>query len=146
MKSDILKSNEATIQNRIYMIHGNQVMVDRDLAELYQVETKRLNEQVKRNIERFPEDFRFVLNNDEKNELVANCDQFKTLKHSTLNPAVFMEQRRTWLGKSECLYTTKVASPGVLIEVVSYVASTSVVDSNINGDIEIKKNLLGLGV
>ena len=51
-------------------------MLDRDLSELYQVPTKRLNEQVKRNIERFPEQFRFQLTQDEKNELVANCDRF----------------------------------------------------------------------
>ncbi len=80
------------IESRIFVIRGFQVMVDRDLAELYQVETKRLNEQVKRNIERFPRDFRFVLSGDEKNELVANCDRFKTLKHSTSNPTVFTEQ------------------------------------------------------
>jgi hypothetical protein len=67
-------------------------MIDRDLAELYQVEVKRLNEQVKRNIERFPEDFRFQLNNNEKNELVANCDRFETLKHSSSNPFAFTEQ------------------------------------------------------
>ncbi len=47
------------IQNLIYTIRDLQVMIDRDLAELYQVPTKRLNEQVKRNIERFPEQFRF---------------------------------------------------------------------------------------
>ena len=46
--------------------------------------TKRLNEQVKRNIKRFPDDFMFQLTSEEKNELVANCDRFKTLKHSTV--------------------------------------------------------------
>ena len=56
-------------------------MIDRDLAELYGVKTKRLNEQVKRNIARFPEDFRFQLTDKEKIELVANCDRFKNLKH-----------------------------------------------------------------
>ncbi len=50
-----------TIQNRIYEIRGQRVMLDFDLAELYQVETKRLKEQVKRNIERFPADFMFEL-------------------------------------------------------------------------------------
>jgi hypothetical protein len=53
------------IQNKIYTIRGMQVMLDRDLAELYQVETRRINEQVKRNIERFPEDFMFQLTKDE---------------------------------------------------------------------------------
>ncbi len=67
-------------------------MVDRDLAELYGVKTKRLNEQVKRNLKRFPEDFRFQLTNEEKKELVANCDRFNILKHSSVNPYVFTEQ------------------------------------------------------
>lgn len=68
-----------------------QVMTDRDLAELYGVETKRLNEQVKRNVERFPEHFRFQLSNQEKDELVANCDRFRGLKHSSVNPFAFTE-------------------------------------------------------
>lgn len=67
-------------------------MIDRDLAELYGVETKRLNEQVKRNVERFPEHFRFQLSNQEKDELVANCDRFRGLKHSSVNPFAFTEQ------------------------------------------------------
>lgn len=84
--------NIIPIENRILTIRDNQVIVDRDLVELYGVDTKRLNEQVKRNLERFPERFRFQLTNDEKNELVANCDRFKTLKHSSSNPFVFTEQ------------------------------------------------------
>lgn len=83
---------EYSIENRIFTIRGLQVMVDRDLAELYQVETKRLNEQVKRNRNRFPEPFRFQLNDKELTELVANCDRFQTLKHSSTNPYVFTEQ------------------------------------------------------
>ena len=80
------------IENRIYTMRGVQVMVDRDLAELYRVETKRLNEAVKRNIERFPDKFRFQLTDDEKLKLVADCDRFKLLKHSSSNPFVFTEQ------------------------------------------------------
>jgi hypothetical protein len=79
------------IQNRIFTIRGIQVMVDRDLAELYQVETKVLNQAVKRNIERFPDSFRFQLNAAEKNELVTNCDRFENLKHSSINPYAFTE-------------------------------------------------------
>ena len=67
-------------------------MIDRDLAELYGVETKRLNEAVKRNIERFPERFRFQLTKEEMAELVTNCDRFNTLKHSTARPYAFTEQ------------------------------------------------------
>ena len=55
----------AVIQNKILVIRNQQVMIDRDIAELYGVETKRLNEQVKRNIERFPDEFRFQLNDSE---------------------------------------------------------------------------------
>lgn len=80
------------IEARIFSVRGIQVMIDRDLAELYGVDTKRLNEQVKRNIERFPETFRFQLTEREKDELVANCDRFKLLKHSSALPFVFTEQ------------------------------------------------------
>jgi len=83
---------QGEISSKILSLRGQQVMLDKDLAELYGVETKRLNEQVKRNIERFPGDFMFQLNEKEKKELVANCDRFKNLKHSTVNPYVFTEQ------------------------------------------------------
>ncbi len=59
-----MKPNEVII-NKIYLIRGQKVMLDRDLSELYQVETKRLKEQVKRNIGRFPEDFMFELTKEE---------------------------------------------------------------------------------
>ncbi len=66
---------QSEISSRIYTLRGEPVMLDRDLAELYDVETKRLNEQVKRNIERFPDDFMFQLKENEKNDLVAKCDR-----------------------------------------------------------------------
>ena len=78
--------NKQEIENRIFTIRGVQVMLDRDLAEMYGVETKRLNEQVRRNIERFPKVFRFQLTIPEKHELVANCDRFGNLKHSSSLP------------------------------------------------------------
>lgn len=80
------------IENKIFTIRGVQVMLDSDLAELYQVETKVLNQAVKRNIDRFPESFRFQLNDEEKSELVTNCDRFDKLKHSSSNPYAFTEQ------------------------------------------------------
>lgn len=70
------------IKNRIYEVRGQRVMLDRDLAELYGVETKVLNQAVKRNIERFPEDFMFKLN---KSEWVLLRSQFVTLKESALS-------------------------------------------------------------
>ena len=80
------------IQKRIFNVRGLQVMLDHDLAEMYDVSTKRLNEQVRRNIERFPKRFRFQLTDIERLELVANCDRLKNLKHSSVNPYVFTEQ------------------------------------------------------
>ncbi len=67
-------------------------MIDRDLAELYGVKTYRLNEAVKRNIKRFPEDFMFKLTKEELNELIANCDNLENLKYSPTTPNAFTEQ------------------------------------------------------
>ena len=67
-------------------------MIDRDLAKLYEVETKVLNQAVKRNLIRFPQFFRFQLADNESDELVANCDRFEMLKHSSVNPYAFTEQ------------------------------------------------------
>jgi hypothetical protein len=80
------------IESQIFTIRGLQVMIDRDLAEMYQVETKVLNQAVKRNLERFPIQFRFQLTENEKIELVTICDRFDSLKHSSSNPNVFTEQ------------------------------------------------------
>lgn len=65
------------VRGMIFVIRGQSVMIDRDLAHLYEVPTKRLNEQVKRNIKRFPKDFMFPLSMHETSELVANCDRLK---------------------------------------------------------------------
>ena len=89
---DQLQNDEVVVttpvESRIMSIREKQIMIDRDLAELYGVETKRLNEAVKRNIERFPERFRFQLTKEETIELVAICDQFNSLKHSTVRSNV----------------------------------------------------------
>ncbi len=93
---DRLPGNEVVvatpIESRIMSIRERQIMIDRDLAELYGVETKVLNQAVKRNIERFPERFRFQLTKEEMNELVTNCDRFNSLKHSTAHSYAFTEQ------------------------------------------------------
>lgn len=80
-----------SIETRILTIRGTKVMLDADLAELYGVTTKRLNEQVKRNRARFPADFMFSLTVDEKEEVVANCDHLSNLKFSPHLPNAFTE-------------------------------------------------------
>jgi phage regulator Rha-like protein len=80
------------IQKRIYVIREKRVMLESDLALLYEVEAKRLNEAVKRNIKRFPDDFMFRLTKDEFAKLVANCDHLQSLKFRSTLPYVFTEQ------------------------------------------------------
>ena len=81
MKGRASLARRPAIDARILMIRGTRVMLDADLAELYGVTTKRLNEQVKRNRDRFPEDFMFALTAEEKAEVVANCDHLARLKY-----------------------------------------------------------------
>ncbi len=89
---EIIPIEEIDIAKLIVVVRGQQVLIDRDLAMLYHVETKALNQKVKRNIARFPERYRFQLTKDEMQELVTNCDRFKSLKHSTSPSYAFTEQ------------------------------------------------------
>lgn len=82
---------QKTIQDKILEIRGAKVMLDSDLAALYQVETKRINEAVKNNIDKFPEDFYFVLTNEEFEILRSKFSTTKFSKART-NPKVFTEQ------------------------------------------------------
>ena len=87
--SDVVQTD---IRPLIYEIRGRQVMLDRDLAAIYHVMTGRLNEAVKRNRERFPDEFMFQLTDFEMKELIANCDRFSMMKHSTSRMYAFTEQ------------------------------------------------------
>lgn len=82
---------DEVVIHKIYYIRGQKVMIDTDLADLYGVPTKRLNEQVKRNIQRFPEDFMFQLTKDEKNWLVEKNTDLNKLKFSSNLPLAFTE-------------------------------------------------------
>lgn len=90
-----MESNEHTgmerVESVILVLRGRKVIIDADLARLYGVPTKVLNQAVARNINRFPSDFLFRLTREEKNELVTNCDQFRNLKHSVSLPSAFTE-------------------------------------------------------
>jgi hypothetical protein len=88
-KNQIIKLHD--IQKSILTIRGKRVMLDSDLAGIYGVTTKRLNQQLRRNIDRFPEDFMFQLTKDEKEKVVANCDHLNYLKFSPFLPNAFTE-------------------------------------------------------
>jgi hypothetical protein len=79
------------VERSILILRGEKVILDSDLADLYGVTTKRLNEQVRRNRGRFPQDFMFQLTAKEKEEVVANCDHLARLKYSPVRPLAFTE-------------------------------------------------------
>lgn len=101
------------IDRSILVIRGYRVMLDSDLADIYGVKTGRLNEQVKRNIERFPEDFMFQLTDQEKEDVIANCDHLNKLKYSRTNPYAFTEHGTIML--ASVLNTTTAIETSVLI-------------------------------
>ena len=81
------------IQNKIFEIRGQKVILDFHLAELYEVETRALKQAVKRNLSRFPEDFMFALSKDEWQEVITICDNLpQTVKYSPVTPLAFLEQ------------------------------------------------------
>lgn len=80
------------IQQCILLVRSEKVILDKDLAKLYGVETRVLNQAVKRNLERFPNDFMFQLSKNEKQEVITNCDHLKSLKYSPVMPLAFTEQ------------------------------------------------------
>ena len=79
------------VERRIIQLRGVRVITGSDLAELYGVTTRRLNEQVRRNSDRFPEDFMFELTQQEKDEVVAECDHLSNLRFSSHPPYAFTE-------------------------------------------------------
>ncbi len=80
------------VENKILEIQGLQVIIDSDVAELYGVSTKEVNQAVSRNLDKFPEGYIIELTEDEKKELVTNCDRFAKLKHASVQPKAFSER------------------------------------------------------
>ena len=133
------------VESKIFLIRSKQVMVDRDLAELYGVETKRITEAVKRNIERFPEEFRFQLSEKEMDELVANCDRFKNLKHSSVASYVFTEQGVAMLSavlRSETAVQVSIRIMNAFVQLRHYVSSQIVKTDDKAELAEIRRLLL----
>ena len=91
MSTQQIEVQVVKVEQRILLIRGEKVVIDADLAEFYGVPTKRLNEQVRRNKDRFPKDFMFQLTSEEKTEVVANCDHLEKLKFSKALPFAFTE-------------------------------------------------------
>lgn len=130
------------IENKIFMIRGQKVMIDKDLAELYNVETKQLNRQVKRNIKRFPAEFMFQLTEEEKIELVTNWHRFNSLKHSSSKPYAFTEHGVAMLAsvlKSERAIRISIMIVKTFIKLKQYIKSHRELAGKIS-EIESKYN------
>ena len=125
------------IESRIQVIRGLRVMVDADLATLYGVPTKRLNEQVKRNRDRFPSDFLFQLTLDEKSEVVANCDHLQNLKFSKALPFAFTEHG--------AIQAANVLASSQAIEMGIYVVRAFVqLRQSLSANVDVAKRLADL--
>ena len=124
-----------TIQNKIYEIRGQRVMLDRDLAELYQVTTSALNQAVRRNIERFPADFMFQLTDDEtenwKSQIVITKSISMGLRR---NPYAFTEQGVSMLAsvlKSNIAVQTSIAIMRAFVAMRNYITTTSTITAEL---------------
>ena len=131
------------IQNRIYNIRGKQVMVDRDLADLYQVETRRLNEQVRRNIKRFPDEFMFQLSREEmkfwKSQIATSNKEKMGLRKP---PLAFTEQGVSMLSavlKSEIAITVSIQIINAFVEMRKFLINNAKVFLRVEN---IEKKLL----
>ncbi|MBO5626809.1 MAG: ORF6N domain-containing protein [Prevotella sp.] len=90
MANEIINSDD--VQGKIIVVRNQQVLLDRDVATLYGVETRRINEAVKNNPEKFPEGYLFTLSDKEKEEVVENFDHLKVIKFSPVSPTAFTER------------------------------------------------------
>lgn len=133
-----LKSNIASvkkIEDIICLIRGHRVILDVDLAELYGVKTKRLNEQVKRNTQRFPPQFMFQLTQEEKLEVVAFCDHLEKLKFSKSTPYAFTEHGALMVAnvlKSEKAIATSIQVVEAFIQLRYFISSHKQLVQEIN--------------
>lgn len=90
MKNDIITTKD--VEGKVISIRGQQVLLDRDVAELYGVETKHINQAVKNNLDKFPKGYLLELDECEKLEVVKNFDHLKALKFSPVMPTAFTER------------------------------------------------------
>jgi hypothetical protein len=125
------------ILRSILILRGERVIVDSDLASLYGVTTKALNQAVRRNIERFPDDFMFQLTVEEKTDVVTNCDHLAKLRYSSKLPHVFTEHGALMVAN---ILKTKRAVNASIQVVRSFVHLRRMLSSNV----ELAKKLAEL--
>ena len=117
-KSKITLSQH-NIEKLIVTVRGEQVLIDQDIARIYGVTTGRLNQQAKRNIARFPESFRFQLTKEERDEVIANCDNLRSLKFYPSLPYAYTEQG---IGQLSTVVHSKIAIERSIMIMNAFVA------------------------
>ncbi|MDY0238683.1 MAG: ORF6N domain-containing protein [Campylobacterales bacterium] len=122
----VIKPEE--LENRLIKYQDKYVLVDRDVAQLYGVETREINQAVSNNPDKFPKEYIIELNDEEKAELVKNFDRFSKLKHSTVNPKVFTEKGLYMLAT---IIKSKVATE-TTIKIIETFAKIKELSRNIN--------------
>lgn len=135
--------NENAIKSLIYVVRGQQVMLDSDLAEMYQVETKVFNQAVKRNIERFPEDFCFRITREEYDTLRSQIVTSKEKGGRRYLPYVFTEQGIAMLSavlRSDVAIQVSIRIMNTFVEMRRFMTSNSLVLNRIN-ETEVKQLL-----
>ncbi len=90
MTNDIINTDD--VQGKVIVVRGQKVLLDRDVAVLYGVDTRSINQAVKNNSEKFPKGYLLMLNDNEKNDLIKNFDRFDSMKHSPNPPTAFTER------------------------------------------------------
>ncbi len=133
--NEVITKEKIQIENMIYEIRGKQVMLDLDLAKLYQVETKRINEAVKNNPEKFPDRFAWRLTDDELNYLWSKFSTAKTSNMSRTNPRVFTEQGIAMLStilKSKVATNVSIRIMDAFVEMKKYISTNLIEQKYIN--------------
>ena len=136
------KSDVIPIKDMIYEIRGHKIMLDSDLACLYGVMAKVLNQAVKRNIKRFPDDFMFQLTKNEFDEVVTKCDHLERLKFRSTLPFAFTEQGVAMLAavlKSQKAIDVNIQIMRAFIQLRNYVFSNDTLYGQIT---ELRKHLM----
>jgi len=137
-----MASKLVRIQKSIFTIRNKKVMLDSDLAALYEVEVKKLNQAVKRNAKRFPADFMFRLTKNEFSELVTNCDHLQNLKFRSTLPYAFTEQGVAMLAavlNSQKAIDINIQIMRAFIQIRNFIFSKDILNKQI---IELRKLLL----
>jgi hypothetical protein len=130
------------IQKRIFIIREKRVMLDSDIAELYEVEVRQLNQAEKRNIKRFPADFMFRLTKSELTEVITNCDHLQNLKYRPTSPYAFTEQGVAMLAavlNSQKAIDVNIQIMRTFIQLRNYVLSNDTLNEQIA---ELRKLLM----